>query len=571
MAIKEPKTTSRREREPEYIDKPSPFSIEGIRSGAVQSRLFKTMIVLSGIVMVGGFAISSLQPTGIPQAGRNAGQLASTVASVGNQNITGAQLDNAFNRSEDFNRQIGQKTTTATYLDARQRALRQLTNQAALVEAAQKANIQVSDAEIDAEIDKQLRESFKPQQGQSEAQFLRAIQAQLKVNSIEEAIKQQRDKLPPEVREQVRQKLLVDKLGDQTKNATVATEDDYKRSVTKLDLYQILIRPELPQGNSKDFKGDAARLATAARDKAAKLVASLKANPTLANFKAVAQKESGDIATKSKGGSLGLKLPSQIGTPELGEQLSRSAQNLIGPLEAPGEAPGTQVIYFIASRKTELPKDYEKNKKKLLADFQKSQGEAAWSKKQDELQKAVKPDVTEPALAGFQLQSDLYTKQGADQQKARDEALARYDIALKNGPSSQEAAAINYQKSVIYQDLGRRPEQLEALQAATQNAKGDASLLLSYAQALRTGGQPKPALEQFKAASKALDDNPSPPSMFGGPNPDDGVRQQIADGFQLLREPKLAIAERAKIKPAARGTSPFGNLPPGVNIQPAPR
>ncbi len=569
MAIKEPKTTARREREPEYIDKPSPFSIEGIRSGAVQSRVVKALIVLSGLVMVGGFVISSLQQTGIPQGGQNTQQLAATVATVGNQNITGAQLTNAFAQSEQFNSQIGQKTTVATYLSGRQNALRQLTNQAALVEAAQKANIQVSDAEIDEEIDKQLRKEFKPQAGQSEAQFLRTIQAQLKVNSIEEAISQQRDKLPPEVRGRVRDKLLVDKLGEQTKTAAVATEDDYKRSVTKLDLYQILIRPELPKGNSKDFKADAARLSSAARDRASKLVASLKANPTFANFKAVAQKESADVATKGKGGSLGWKLPAQVGTPELGDQLSKSAQNLIGPLDAPADMPGTQVIYFIASRKTELPKDYAKNNKKLIADFQKAQGESAWSKKQEELQKAVKPDVMEPALAGYQLQSDLYTQQGAEQQKARDEALARYDIALKSAPNSQEMAAINYQKSEIYKDMGRRPEQLEALKAATQNAKNDASLLVNYAQALRTGGQPKPALEQLKAASKALEDNPSQPSMFGQ-NPDDGVRRQIAEGFQLLKEPKLAQAELAKIKPAAPGASPFGNLPPGVNIQPAP-
>lgn len=578
MAVKEPKITpssSGARREPEYVDKPSPFSIEGIRSGAVQSRVVKTMIVLSGVIMAGGFIMSGLQPTGIPQAGGRAQQASETVATVGGQNISGGQLEQVYASSENFNRQIGQPTTVASFLSKRQDALKQLTNNAALIEAAQKANISVSDAETDAEIDKQLSQSpqFKPQPGQSEGAFLRAIQAQYKVTTLAEALDAfKKERVTPEVREQVRQKLLVDKLGQQSKNATVTSEDDYKRSVTKLDLYQILIRPELPKGTSKDFKGDSGRLAEAARAKAAKVFAALKANPTLANFKATALKESGDAATKSKGGSLGLKLPAQIGTPELGEQLSRSAQNLIGPLDAPADVPGTQVIYFIGARKTELPRDYDKNKKKLLADFQKSRGEAAWQKKQDELQKAVTPQVSEPALAAFQLQSDLYTKQGADQTRARDEALADYDTALKSA-TGQEAAAIHYQKSVLFRDQGKMPEQIEALKAAAAGAKSDVQTQLALAQALQSGGQPKVALEQFKATSLALDDNPTPPSMFGTPSPDNGIRQQLAAQFELLKQPKLAAAERAKIKvaPPGGGGLNMGGLPPGVQIQGAPK
>jgi len=569
MAVKEPKQPASR-REPEFTDKPSPFSIEGIRSGAVQSRVMKLVIVASGLIMAGGFAFQSLQPSGIPRAGRRAQDAAQTIAAVGNQTVTGGQLEDAFARSEQFNSQIGQKTTVASYLSARQSALKQLTNQAALVEAAQKANIQVSDAEVDKEIDKQIGDlrQFKAQPGQSQGAFLRGIQQQYKVNTLEEAIAAfKKDRVTPEGREQTRQKLLVDKLGDQTKSATVATEDDYKRSVTKLDLYQITVRPELPKGNAKDFKAEQAKLAAAARDKAAKLVAQLKANPTVAAFKAIAQKESSEVATKAKGGALGLKLPSQLPDPDLGKQLSQTPQNLIGPIDAKNDAPGTQAIYFINARKTELPKDYDKNHKKLLADFQKSQGEAAWSKKQDELQRAVSPDVTDPALAAYQLQSDLYTKQGAEQTKAREEALARYDIALQN-TAGEEAAAINFQKSVIFRDGGKVPEEIGALKAAAQNAKNDAGVQFAFAQALKDGGQPKEALEQFKVAARTVDDNPSPPSMFGGPNPDDGLRQQIAMQYDLLKEPKLAAAVRAKIKPAApggmRGASPF-------QIQPARR
>ena len=123
--------------------------------------------------------------------------------------------------------------------------------------------------------------------------------------------------------------------------------------------------------------------------------------------------------------------------------------------------------------------------------------------------------------------------------------------------------------------MGQKEPQLAALKAATENAKDDAPLLLAYGQALNDGGQPKVALEQFKAASKALDAAPpSKPSPFGGGNPDDALRQQLASQFGVLKQPQLAAAELKKIKPAAApggmGGMNFGGggLPPGVKIVP---
>ncbi|BCM91306.1 hypothetical protein IAD21_03176 [Abditibacteriota bacterium] len=574
MAVKEPKTPAK--REPDYIDKPSPFSIEGIRSGAVTSRVVKVMIVLSGLIMAGTFAVSSLSPTGVPQNNPNgtAQNPTETVATVGDQTVTAGQLNNTFARTVDMNMRygFGSKPTADNYLSQKQDALKRLTDNAALIVAAQKADITVSDSDIDKELDKEIRDSLKPQGGQSEAAFMRFIQTQYKVGTIDEAVEIDKGKVTQEGRDGVQKKLLVDKLEKQTKDGATSTEEDYKRSITKLDLYQIVIRPDLPKGTVKDFKAEQTRLQGVAQDKATKLFAQLKANPTLANFKAVALKQSADTVTKPKGGSLGLKLPAEIQPPDVGEALSKSAQALNGPFKSEGD--GSQTIYFVAARKTDLPKDYAKTKKKLLADFETQQDNMVWQKKQEELQKAVTPDVSDPAMAAYQLQTkDLYTKTGDDQKKMRDDILERYDEALKTAGKGLEAAAINFQKSTLYRDAGQKQPQLEALKAATENDKNDAGLLVAYGQALSDGGQPKPALEQFKAASKALDNNPSTPSPFGGGNPDDALRQQLAAQFDFLKQPALAKAERAKIKPAAPGGMGglnFGGLPPGVKISPGP-
>lgn len=575
MAVKDNKPTSSR-KAPETVssdvykeEKPSPLSIEGIRSGAVQSKILKGFIVLSGLLMAGSYILPGLlngnrdTVPGMPPAATTG-----TVATVGDQNVTGVQLANTFARQQQFNEQYGQRTNVATYMSSKQQALQGLTDNAANVVAAQAAGITVSDADVDAEINKEIGDVFKPQAGQSEAAFRRMVEAQY--GSMQAAKDKMLSQIDADAREGIRKKLLVDKLEKKIKDDAKSTEDDYKRSVTKLKLWQIVIRPKFPTPGTKDIKTETEKNNNEAKARAEKVFATLKAAPTLAYFKATAQKSSDDVSTKNKGGDFGWKLPSELYYgPEIGDALSKTAGNLAGPFS---DASGSQYIFYIENRKTELPKDYAKNKKKLLADFETQQDNAVWQKKQDEYKKAQTPEVSDPALSAYQLQStDLLQASGDAQKKMRDDAIARYTDALK-GNSGIEAAAINYQLSQLYRDQNDKQKQQDALAAAVKEKSDDANLRLEYARVLREGGKPKEALVQVKAASTAVDASPSPPSPFGGPSPDDGLRQQIAAEFDALKEPKLAAAVRAKIKPAAPGgmggMGGFGGLPPGIKIQP---
>ena len=559
MAVKDTKPTPRIKRKDEMDEKPSPFSIDGIRTGAVQSAVVKGAVILSGLIMAGGLLIGGLAPGG-DSGGPVASNPNQTIAQVGSETLNGGQLQNTFERSQYMGQMYGQKTTVASFLRDKQSSLKQLTDNAANVVAAQKAGISASEAEIDKKIDEFIADRLKPQNGGSEAATLRNIQREF--GTVEDAKTKWRADYD---RELVSKSILVEKLEKQIKDKNKVTEDDYKRSVTKLNLHQIVIRPELPKGNPKDFKAQSEKLALAAQSEATKLAATLGQNAKLPAFKAAALKVSDDEATKKKGGELGLKLPSEIyADPSFPEVLSQTPKTLVGPLRA---ADGAQYLFFIAGRKTELPKDYAKTKKKTLADFETQKDNEAWQKQQSEYQKAVTPEISDNALAAFQIQNEqIYSETDAAKQKTlREDALARYSDALKTS-QGMEKAAISYQMAQLYRDLGQKPQQLTALKTAVESAPNDGNVILEYARLLRDS-KPKEVLAQLKAASKAIDDNPSPPSMFGGPNPDDDLRQQLATEFDLSKEPKLAALERAKIKPAAPNPMMGGNMG-GLQIQP---
>ncbi|PQV64469.1 SurA N-terminal domain-containing protein [Abditibacterium utsteinense] len=546
-------------------EKPSPLSIEGIRSGAVQSKVFKGFILLSGLVMAGGLIISGLSPTGQAPNGAPRAATNQTIAKVGQREISGLQLASTFERQMQMNAQFGQKTGVTDYLRSKQQALQGLTDNASTVLAAQAAGIAVSDADVDKDIERQISEVMKPQQGQTEATFRRLIEAQY--GSVQAAREKMMTTITPAAREEIKAKLLTDGLEKQIKDVNKITEDDYKRSVTKLKLWQIVVRPKLPALGAKDPKIEAQKNNREAARRGATLFAGLKTTPTLANFQATAKKSSDDLVTKAKGGDFGWKLPAEIFYgPEIGESLSKTAGDLAGPF---ADASGNQYIFFIENRKTELPKDYAKNKKKLLADFETQADNTAWQKRQEEYKKAQTPEISDDALAAYQIQStDLQGATGDAQKTLRADAIARYEDALK-GAGGVEAAAINYQLSQLYRDQNDKVKQQEALEGAVKSKGDDAALRLEYARTLRDGGKPKDALAQLKAASTALDASPAAPSPFGGGNPDDALRQQIAGEYDALKDAKSAQAERAKIKPAAPGgMTGMNGLPPGMTINP---
>ena len=430
-----------------------------------------------------------------------------------------------------------------------------------IVDAAEKAGVTVTDADIEKKMNEEIDAALKPGEGQSEAAFRREIEGRF--GSIEAARQKYHDILN-DSRDDIRKELEAKALEKRVRDGVVVTEDDYKRSVTKLNLYQIEIEPKFPAPNTKDFKAAQAKNNADAAAKIQAVAQSLKATPTLAAFQVAVKASSDDAVTKSKGGSLGWKLPSDMSyTPGMSDLLSKTPSDVVGPI---ADAAGNQYLFFIAGRNTVLPKDYAKNKAKLLKDFQTKQADAVWQAKQDEYKKVAPPLVSEPALLAYQMQTGA---SGAPQLSGptQDKLIEGHYQEALNGAPAIEAAAINLQLSQLYQQDNNKPAAIAALQAGIKADPHDANLHIELARTLHEAGKTAAAVAELAAASQTIDQTPSQPSMFGG-NPDDALRQQIASEYTALKMPAQAGAQLKKIKPAPRGpnglsvagSSPFGNV-----------
>ncbi|MBV9470165.1 MAG: SurA N-terminal domain-containing protein, partial [Abitibacteriaceae bacterium] len=403
-------------RGPDAVYTGTPLSMTGIRSGLLYSNLMKIVLLVLIAIFAIGFGLQSIG-TGFGGAGSNGAAGGATggpdpVARVAGQDISRQSLQSNFLRQLGFMEQFGQPTGVAELLSTKQRALQTLTDQAAQYKAAQDAGITVSDADIDQKITSEINDAIKQDQGANEAGFRRQIESTYgSLAAYQENMRKNVD------REAVRKQLMIEKLEKQIKDQNKVSEADYKQSVTKLDLLQIVIQPKLPAPGEKDQKAAQEKNAADAKARADKVMAELKANSTPGNFAPIAKKESDDIATKAKGGDVGWKLPTELYySPTIKDAIAKSNTSLIGPLQ--DDMSKYYYIFYIKGRKLELPKDYSKPKKKeeYIKNFKTQKDNEVWTKYQDDLKKKNEVEVDDPALSAYQLQSEKIFTAPADQQ-----------------------------------------------------------------------------------------------------------------------------------------------------------
>jgi hypothetical protein len=443
--------------------------------------------------------------------------------------------------------QFGMKTGTLELLGSYQRSLDNLVSEAAQYDAAVAEGMTPTNAEIEADIEKKAKEALKLE-GEGAAAQRRQIEAEF--GSMAEYEEKVRENLQKN-RDKLARQLAIDKLKKSIEDKNKTTEADYKRSVTKMDLYQITIRPKPePVLPGKDAAVAQEKSKADAKAKAEKLAQSLK-NADLAAFKAAAKKESDDFSTKEKAGSLGWMLPAQVGVAQPAKDALLAATGKIaGPVE--DEFSGGWVIFYINGRKEELPKDYAKNKTQLLKDFETQKDTEAWTKYIEDLKKSKPAEVHEPAIAAYKIQNEKLFSAPADQQKTlRQEALDKYQEALAYA-TPEEAAAIHYQVAQLHRQAGDNAKVVTSLQSAVKQGS-DPNLRVQLATALHEAKRTKEALDELKKASQELDKNPSQPSPFGGASPDVGIRMQIASAYDMMGKKDLGAAERKKMPPPPAG------------------
>lgn len=563
-------------RPPEREYEGSPLSMAGLRGGVLYSTFMKVVLLLLIAIFAIGFGMQSIG-TGSFGGGRTGGPATAgpdPVARVGTEEIKRDRLQQALSQQISMMEQFGQHTSAVDYLSSKQRALESLTSEGAQYQAAQQAGITVSDADIDAKINKEIDDEIKGNQGTNAGAFRRQIEQQYgSLDAYKDDVRKKID------RDKVARQLMVEKLEKKIKDANTVSEQDYKNSVTKLHLYQIVIRPKLAMPTAKDMKAAQDKNAADAKAKADKIMSELKANPALANFEAIAQKESEDVPTQKKGGEVGWKLPAEMYySPTIKDAITKASGSLVGPLQDDVGSSKDNYIFFIAGRKLQLPKDYSKPKKKdeYIKGFKAQKDNEVWSKYQEDLKKKYPVELLDPSLAAYKTQTeDIFTAPPPQQAALRQQAVDKYKDAL-NYAGPMEKAAINYQLAQLYRQLNQPPLAAAALKDAVADDKRDVTLGLDYARALREEKKDADALAQLKEVSKQIDETPAPQGgmmMMGQPNQNDQMRLQVASEFDALKRQDLAAAERKKVKPPARqpgmpgggaGGMPTINIPGGA-------
>jgi len=552
----------------------TPLSMTGIRTNLLHSTLTKIVLGLLIAIFAVGFGLSALSPNlgnvndGQPKP---LGSGPETVAVVGSQRIERDKFRRSYEQQLRFMEMYGQSAGSAELMSLRQRSLQSLVDEAAQYEAAQKEGITVSSEEVDADIEKKINEQIESERKSNAAGFRRGVEA--KFGSLD-AFKE--DLRKNYIRDAIERQLMIEKLQKKIQDANKVTEADYKKSVTKLHLRQIVVRPKLPAPTEKDVKAAQEKNAAAAKARAEKIAAALRQSPTLATFIATAQKESDDTTTKTKGGDLGWKMPRDLtisAAPK--DALLKTSETLVGPVQ--DDYSKDFYIFFIEGRKLELPKDYAKKKAEYLKNHETQSDNEAWSKYQEDLKKTVQSEISDPALRAYKMQTEEIPAAPEEQRKKLSEtALASYEEALSYA-APIEAAAIHYQMAQLYRQMNEPEKATRALQAAVEKDADDTTVRLELANALHDAKKDPEALKQLQEVSKRLDQAAPPAMSMGGYNPNDQVRMRLISQYQMIGRKDLAAAEQKKIKPppgqpGMGGMGGFGGLGGmgGGNIQIAP-
>jgi len=532
-----------REEEQEY--KGTMFSISGIRSMSLHSTGTKIVMGLLIVIFAVGFGLSTIGTQNMANLNGGSGGMTDgpdPVADVGAEHIVRKDFLNAYKRELEMAGEFGQPSGVADLLGIQQRSLQELTDDSAQYQDAMAQGIKITDADIDKKITDDINDQIKQEEGDNPANFRRRIEQQY--SSMQDYIDQQR---PNYDRDKVSRQLAIDKLQKSVKDTVKLTEDDYKRSVTKLQLREIVIQPALPPANAPDMKAAQAKSDADAKTRADKIFAEAQAAITDAAFAALAQKESDDVTTKTKGGDLGLKAPNDLPvSTAIKDALMNSTGSLVGP--AQDDVTKYWYIFFVASRKLDLPKDYDKKKADLIKSYQDQRGDEKWEAYKDKITKAAQVTILDPGLSAYKMQmEDIVKATPTDQATLRQQAIDLYGQALKYS-GGEQAAALYYQMAQLYAQMNVPDKQLQALQQSVGKYDTDPDTHIEYATALIAAKKNDDALNQLKLASKELDTNPSQPSMFGG-NPDDARHERIAGELDELKQPQLAADERSKVKP----------------------
>ncbi|MFQ6133906.1 MAG: peptidylprolyl isomerase [Armatimonadota bacterium] len=333
------------------------------------------------------------------------------------------------------------------------------------------------------------------------------------------------------------------KLREKIQGSVQVTEEDLKESFKQVEARHLLIAPEAA---TPELSEQAQR--AAAKQRAEKLLAQLKAG---ADFAKLAQEHSDDEESAKKGGKLKALKRDDVFVelmgwfPEAGAliqqsqgytRLRRDARKISDALFARAKGELTPVIETVAGFhifkvegiKTELPEDFEDNKKQLLDNYRRSRGFEAWADYEAALRESAEVVIEDAELAAYQ------AMEAGDYEAAY--ALLQEALGYTRRGEYVGDPFVNYQLGQVAEKLGKPEAALAHYADAEQAAAGSPDLHLAMGKLYRQRKQKAQALAQFQQVHEAAE-TLAPENRF--------VHQELKSIYEEMGEKELAAAQQA--------------------------
>ncbi len=350
-----------------------------------------------------------------------------------------------------------------------------------------------------------------------------------------------------ELRDQLRQELLPQVLQQSIERSQKVTEQDLQNSYEQAHVSHILVSTsKLPDEQAKRKAEQVYKQVQAGKD-----------------FAALANQYSDDPGNRSTKWDPKLKKQVPMGAPKGGDlgwaplnqlpyvkEFSDTVKSLKpGQVSPPVKTQFGYHIIKLDGLRQNLPKDYAKNKAKLLEDFKKTQGQKAFADLTDQVMKKARTVWKDPSLKwryDYAKANPMFgvTSQTspADQQAVQDELKAYVAKNPDDGEAAMVLAQTLYNQYVMVppgpQKDKLRNEVIADYETALKHA-GDENTQMTLAQLYRDAKNDSKALEHYETAQRLLRWDEGSQTKF--------THMQLERAFKDLGHPELAAVESKKI------------------------
>lgn len=464
------------------------MSLMGMKQGI--QKFSVPIMALIGLSMLGSSVYLGLGRNGTSLEARNEALAGTAVAKIGELSVTRRMLDKIVDQQLRQFEMFGMPKPPADALDGyRLGALEMLKSQEAVVVAAKKEGITISDQDLAAGVDKVWAE-----QGRSVVAKQLSLSEKATDNEIEAALLKQNANLSIEgIKAQmidpdaVRFRLYNDALRAALQAKKKVDPATVKKSLTRYKVRHILIN------------WDAKTTEAAAKAKAEKLLAEVKADPT--KMADLAKKNSDDPGSKDKGGLYEWKkeeLSSLV--PEFKAAVEKLKAGETNPTVVRHKG-GYSGFHVIRLEGIGAPDDFDKEQKKYIDDYTKAEVDKELTKLTEAIAPTLKLELLDPGLRVAQL-----TQEGMKGNKPNEKLLTEALTELaKIKKEDDPLGIVPLRKATLLEQLKKDAEAAAAYEEALKLNGNKVETRFKLARLLvKLGQKDKVALQLAEAEKLAI-------------------------------------------------------------------